>query len=46
MGGELILKKLLGDAAARKNFFRPSGGGGVRGHAPPENFKNIVFRIG
>ena len=35
--------------------FEPLGGekklflgllGGVRGHAPPENFENIVFRIG
>ena len=31
-------------AASRKNYFRPSRG--VRRHAPPENFENIVFRIG
>ena len=28
----------------RCHFFRPSRG--VRGHAPPQNFENIVFRIG
>ena len=44
MGGKSILKKFLSHAAARKNFFRPSRG--VRGHAPLENFENIVFRIG
>ena len=37
-------KKILSRAAARKNFFRLSRG--VQGHALPENFENIVFRIG
>ena len=43
-GGEVDPKKKLRQAASRKTYFRISRG--VRGHAPPENFENIVFRIG
>ena len=43
-GGKSILKKLLSHASVSKNFFRPSRG--LRGHAPLENFENMVFRIG
>ena len=44
-GGEkLILKKVLEPRGGEKTFFRPSRG--IRGHAPQENFENIVFRIG
>ena len=39
-----ILKKIFELRGGDKNFFMPSRG--VRGHAPPENFENIVFRIG
>ena len=43
-GGESILKKIFESRGGEKKIFRPSTG--VRGHAPPENFENIVFRIG
>ena len=43
-GGESILKKSFEPRGGEKTFFRPSRG--VRGHAPLENFENIVFRIG
>ena len=41
--GEPILKKIFEPRGGDKKFFRPSKGG--PGHAPPENFENIVFRI-
>ena len=44
LGGESILKKIFEPRGGEKKFFRPSTG--VRGNAPPENFENIVFRIG
>ena len=44
LGGKSILKKIFEARSGEKIFFRPSRG--VRGHAPPENFENIVFRIG
>ena len=43
LGGESILKKFLSHASASKIFL---GLLGVLGHAPLENFENIVFRIG
>ena len=43
-GGKSILKKMFEPRGTRKKFFRPSRR--VRGHAPSENFENIVFRIG
>ena len=42
--GEVDPKKFLEPRSGAKNFFRPSRG--VLGHAPPENFEKIVFRIG
>ena len=44
-GRESILKNFGGHAAARKIFFRPSRESGG-GHATPENFEKIAFRIG
>ena len=44
LGGKSILEKIFEPRGGAKNFFRPSRG--VRGHALPENFENIVFRIG
>ena len=38
------MKKIFEPRGGEKNFFRPSRG--VWGHAVPENFENIVFRIG
>ena len=43
-GGKSILKKIFEPRGGEKKFFRPSRG--VRGHGPPDNFENIVFRIG
>ena len=43
-GGESILKKIFEPRDGAKKFFRPSRE--IRGHAPAENFENIVFRIG
>ena len=37
-------EKILEPRGGEKTFFRPSRGSGR--HAPPENFENIVFRIG
>ena len=42
-GGESILKKLLDPRSGEKKIFRPSSG--VRGHAPLEDFEEIVLRI-
>ena len=43
-GGRVDPKKVLEPRSGRKKFFRSSKG--VLGHAPPENFEKIVFRIG
>ena len=40
MEGGVDPEKVLNHAAARKKFL------GLLGGAPPENFENIVFRIG
>ena len=37
------MKKIFEPRCGDKKIFRPSRGG--PGHAPPENFENIVFRI-
>ena len=44
LGGKSILKKIFEPRGGEKNFFRPSRG--LRGHGAPENFENIVFRMG
>ena len=38
------MKTIFEPGGGKKKFFRPSRG--VWGHAPPENFENIAFRIG
>ena len=43
-GGKSILKKIFEPCGGEKKIFTPSRR--VRGHAPPENFENIMFRIG
>ena len=43
-GGKSILKKVFEPRGGEEKFFRPSRG--VRGHAHPENFENIEFKIG
>ena len=43
LGGKPIPKKIFEPRGGDKNFFMPSRG---PGHAPPESFENIVFRIG
>ena len=42
--GEVDPEKIFEPRGGKKNFFLPSWG--VWGHAPPEKFENIVFRIG
>ena len=45
LGGKPILKKIFEPRGSdKKNFLSLLGGGPE--HAPPENFENIVFRIG
>ena len=41
-GGKPMLKKIFEPRCGDKKIFRPSRG---PGHAPPENFENIGFRI-
>ena len=43
-GGKSILKKIFEPCGGEKKICRLSRG--VQGHASPENFENIVFRIG
>ena len=42
--GKSILKNIFEPRGGEKKIFRPSRG--IRGHVPPENFENIVFKIG
>ena len=44
LGGKSIVTKIFEPRGGEEKFFRSSRG--VRGHAPQENFENIVFRIG
>ena len=44
VGGKVDPKKYFRAGQRPEKVFRPSRG--VRGHAAPENFEKIVFRIG